>query len=147
MFDTLFVLDSETTLVEPPQKYDRKKAWLDKVHANAENNIGSWLGISILKDSIKRAKNNGFKIDIDKSYLVELWHKQQGLCAISKIKMEVCSGTRSQKNPKRASLDRIDNSKGYIKGNVRFVCHWVNNAKSTWTDEVFKEFILACANK
>jgi len=38
-----------------------------------------------------------------------------------------------------ASLDRIDNEKGYIKGNVRFVCLGINYMKNRRADsEVFE---------
>lgn len=47
------------------------------------------------------------------------------------------------RNPKRASLDRIDSSKGYIKGNVQFVCHMANVAKNDYTYEQMIEFCRA----
>ena len=42
-------------------------------------------------------------------------------------------------------IDRIDNNKGYVKGNIRLLCHWINNAKSTYGDELLDEFVLARA--
>lgn len=42
---------------------------------------------------------------------------------------------------KRASLDRIDSSKGYIKGNVEFVCYAINLAKNSFTRDEMKEFL------
>lgn len=41
-----------------------------------------------------------------------------------------------------ASLDRIDSSKGYIKGNVRWVHKTINHMKWNLTDEEFLD--LAC---
>jgi hypothetical protein len=41
----------------------------------------------------------------------------------------------------RASLDRIDSSKGYIKGNVEFVCLAINFAKNDFKKEEMKSFI------
>jgi hypothetical protein len=120
---------------------DKRQNYIDKAFANAEDNIGPWLSVTILKDSSKRAKKNGWNFDLDREYLVTLWNNQNGLCAVSGIKMQTKSGTREDKNPYRASLDRIDNNLGYIKGNVRFTTHWVNNAKSTWPERVFEDFI------
>lgn len=120
---------------------DRREKYRLKAKANADTNIGPWLSTTILSDSAKRARNNGWKFDIDRDYLVRLWNSQQGLCAISGVAMQTKSGTRENKNPYRASLDRINNSQGYVKGNVRFLCHWVNNAKSTWEQSVFDKFI------
>ena len=122
---------------------DRREAYRERARLNADHNIGPWLSTTILTDSAKRARNNGWRFDIDRDYLVSLWHAQQGRCAVSGMSMQTQSGTREQKNPYRASLDRMDNNQGYVRGNVRFVCHWVNNAKSTWTDDVFDSFIGA----
>jgi hypothetical protein len=35
----------------------------------------------------------------------------------------------------KASLDRIDSTKGYIKGNVEFVCLAINYAKNKFSKE------------
>lgn len=120
---------------------DRREKYQLNARTNAGTNIGPWLSTTILKDSAKRARNNSWSFDIDRDYLIRVWHSQQGLCAVSGVAMQTESGTRENKNPYRASLDRIDNSKGYVIGNVRFVCHWVNNAKSTWDQTVFDDFV------
>ena len=101
----------------------------------------SWFGNNIIKDSIKRAKKNSWQYDINKEYMLALWESQQGKCAISGVPLQMISWSQSNKNPYRASLDRIDNDKGYVVGNVRLVTHWINNAKSTWSDDVFYEFM------
>lgn len=120
---------------------DRRKRYISKAYMNADTDIGPWLSVTILKDSAKRARNHGWEFDLTREYLIELWNKQEGKCARSGVPMQIESGTRENKNPYRASLDRIDNNKGYIKGNVRFTTHWVNNAKSTWPEIIFEDFI------
>lgn len=42
-------------------------------------------------------------------------------------------------DPLTPSLDRIDNSKGYELGNIRWVCLWANIARHNWTDQEFYE--------
>ena len=42
---------------------------------------------------------------------------------------------------KQASLDRIDSSKGYIKGNIQFISTPINYMKSTMTDSEVKSFL------
>lgn len=42
---------------------------------------------------------------------------------------------------KQASLDRIDSSKGYIKGNVQFIVAPINYMKSTLSDLEVKQFL------
>jgi len=98
-----------------------------------------------LRDSRKRARNMEFTFDLDISYMLKIYFKQNGRCELSKKPLDFKSGTPAMKNPYKASIDRIDNSKGYIKGNVRLLCHWVNNAKSTYPDEVFDDFVKASA--
>ena len=49
----------------------------------------------------------------------------------------------SQLNIKSASLDRIDNSKGYVQGNVRFVSVMFNFARNKFSDEEVIEFAQA----
>ena len=94
-----------------------------------------------LTNSRKRAKKFGWKCDLDLTYLVELWIAQSGKCALTGQILDYESGTLNNKNPYRTSVDRIDNSQGYIKGNVRLLTHWANNAKSTWPDNVFETFV------
>jgi hypothetical protein len=40
-----------------------------------------------------------------------------------------------------ASLDRIDNSLGYVKGNLHWVCKRVNYMKHTMQDEYFFSWV------
>ena len=80
----------------------------------------------------------GFDCDITLIDVVDLWLEQEGKCALTGIELEWQGGTLQDRNPLRASIDRMDNEQGYVKGNLRLVCHWANNAKSTWSDEVFR---------
>lgn len=126
---------------------DRRERYKARAILKAQIDPGPWLSSTILVDSRKRANKNHWAYDIDRDYLVSLWHQQHGCCDISGVPMQAKSGTREDKNPFRASLDRIDNARGYVRGNVRFVCHWVNNAKSTWSDEVFDLFVDSIMQK
>ena len=51
-------------------------------------------------------------------------------CAVMKIKMTHIVGS-----PKAVSIDRIDNLKGYIKGNVQLVCQFYNYGKNDCKDD------------
>lgn len=72
-------------------------------------------------------------------FLKSLWEKQNGICPYTGLKM-VLSG-QEKHTPYSASLDRIDSSKGYIKGNVEFVCLFVNYGKNGFRQEQVKQFI------
>ena len=80
---------------------------------------------SILNHAAKRKQHLGF--DIDLGYLVDLYERQEGLCVLSGVKMTYTAGAgRVSTN---ISIDRIDSSKGYLRGNVQFVCDVVNVMK------------------
>ena len=80
--------------------------------------------IGSYKMSAKRRRLS-FKLDI--KYLWKLYLKQNKRCALTNE--ELYFGTKgSNYRPigGNASLDRIDNMKGYIKGNVQWVTKDVN---------------------
>lgn len=83
------------------------------------------------------------KNELDVVYLKELWDKQKGLCPYTGIKMLLpqTSSDHSIHSLKKASLDRIDSKKEYVKGNVEFVCCAINLAKNSFTRKEMKEFL------
>jgi len=90
-----------------------------------------------LFNSRKRARVMNFDFDLTLVDLAELWIAQRGLCSLTGKELAWEAGTTEQRNPFRASIDRIDNQQGYVKSNIRLVCHWANNARSTYSDEFF----------
>ena len=78
----------------------------------------------------ERAKRKGIPCTITKEFILDLWNKQNGLCAISKIPMtyEMDAG-RVYTN---ISIDQIEQGKGYTEDNVQLVCMAVNQLKSDW---------------
>ena len=64
--------------------------------------------------------------------LKDQWTIQNGICPYSGIQLILGSSVKTNVNPiYRASLDRIDSSKGYIKGNIQFVSTCINYMKHT----------------
>ena len=61
-------------------------------------------------------------------------------CPILDIKLEFHFGQGAGGKPSSPSLDRIDNTKGYIKGNVQVISHLANQMKSTATKEQLVKF-------
>lgn len=87
----------------------------------------------------ERALKIGCDIDIDKNYLMSLWDKQNGRCAITALKMTFIFGKgRTNTN---VSVDRIIPELGYVKGNIQLVCMIVNQMKSNLTMD---ELIFYC---
>jgi hypothetical protein len=100
---------------------------------------------------IKVSKNSGRNpnINVDLDYLLNLWKKQEGVCPITGWELSLPNSTSGWEDNrfryKRASLDRIDDAKGYIKGNVRFISWTANVALNAITDEELVDFCKAVA--
>lgn len=88
---------------------------------------------------LRRAKSRPHGYDIDLQYIKELWEKQKGLCAFSYMPLRLYDkNDKGQSAINLASLDRIDSSKGYMKGNVQFVSAILNYAKLDMEDVEFR---------
>lgn len=83
----------------------------------------------------KRAAQKGMAFDLDRDYLFEIAPTHCPYLGV-KLRWEVETGcavtTRAHSNS--PSLDRIDNSKGYVKGNVVIVSHRANSIKRDATE-------------
>jgi hypothetical protein len=90
---------------------------------------------------LRSCKQRKWECDIDLDYLIAVWQSQEGRCKISNIPLTFESNDYIQ----LPSVDRIDGTKGYIKGNVQFVSCSVNLAKSTMSDDRVHELLrLIC---
>jgi hypothetical protein len=76
---------------------------------------------------------NSLVVDIDAAYLEEVFNKQNGCCPYykkigvkRKINMDLVYETFTSLAP---SVDRIDSSKGYIKGNIVITFRGINQLK------------------
>lgn len=72
--------------------------------------------------------------------LMEMFERQEGLCAISGIRMTWMKGKLS---PTSMSMDKIDPSLGYSKGNIRLICHAINMFRGQMQDD--QMFMMALA--
>lgn len=94
----------------------------------------------------QRAKRNPKKICLIKpEFLVKLFESQSGKCPFTGWNLILPKNTNGwdESSIKNASLDRIDNTKGYIEGNVRFVSVMANLARQDYTDKDVFEFCKA----
>lgn len=76
-----------------------------------------------------RAKKQGFEFNLTEEDIKIPTH-----CPLLGIELFIAEGRRAVKD-NSASLDRIDSSKGYIKGNVWVISHRANTIKSNATLE------------
>jgi hypothetical protein len=88
-------------------------------------------------------------IDVSIDDLKTQWEIQNGICEFTGVNLTLSSYSKISKNPiYAASLDRIDNSKGYIKGNIRWVSRAINWMKNNMSDDMVYELIgLIVKNK
>ena len=84
---------------------------------------------NLINHASKRKHKKGFNIDL--LYVCGLYEAQRGLCAITGVKMTYVAGKGNV--PTNISIDRIDSSIGYAKGNVQLTCRTVNIMKSNMT--------------
>jgi hypothetical protein len=107
--------------------YLENKAKLLEGHRRRNKQTPRYAFSSFLGQARKRAE-----VAIDQDYLMSLYDQQEGLCDLSGIRMTWATGKTF---PTSISVDRIDNEKGYVAGNVRLVCVAVNAFRSTMNDQ------------
>ncbi len=103
----------------------------------------------LVNSAYKRSLKYNRVFSIVNKDIDDLWESQQGKCAISGIQM-VLPKNKGQKNPwstNSVSLDRIDSSKGYEKGNIQLVTIQVNIGKNNLSDAEFLRFCYLVNNK
>ena len=106
---------------------------IERLSKNPDNFLKHWL-------SDKR-KNSRHPVDDDITldYLMDLWDKQKGLCALSQQPMTHMKG--KGKVYTNVSVDRIDSSTNYRKGNLQLVCYMFNIWKGKLSNEEFKNWV------
>ena len=109
------------------------------------------LSVRARANATKRGRKNN---EIDAKYLSEVWNSQNGICPYTGWKLLLpknSSGWDDDQNKignrtKKASLDRIDNSLGYIKGNVRFISIMANLARNVYKEIELVTFCYSVTN-
>lgn len=102
----------------------------------------------------RRAKKSNKSFSIAVEDLKAQWEKQNGKCPLTGWDMILKLPGNKPSNvslsdyldPRQASLDRIDNSRGYEKDNIRFVSYIANCASNCFTDIQLVEFCNAVIN-
>jgi hypothetical protein len=138
------ILDTKATQCRPCAKARAKKK-RDELLANGASkqdaynytwrlkNPSSYL----LQTAKSRAKSYGFEFDLTIEDIII-----PEVCPVLGIPLFIRLSSRgSGKNPNNPSLDRIDSSKGYIKGNVQVISWRANDLKKNGTLEEFKKLV------
>lgn len=86
----------------------------------------------LLAGAKNRSKSKGHSFDLDLNYLKGLWDGSSGCCVLTGRKFHLGIPDPYQVHPDAPSIDRIEPSKGYTKGNVRFITYQTNVALSEY---------------
>jgi hypothetical protein len=80
------------------------------------------------------------RIDITIEDCWELFKEQDRKCVYTGLVLHFpVNSTHKANRDATASLDRIDSSKGYVKGNIQFVHKHINMMKNTYEEDYFLE--------
>jgi hypothetical protein len=91
--------------------------------------------IHLLSDALSRSKTKKKQFDLDIEFLLEMFEKQNGRCALTDINFSFEKPKNYRVDPWTISLDRINSKLGYTKDNVRLVCTIVNFALNEWGED------------
>jgi len=103
----------------------------DATHLIANNRRDEF---SDFREHLRRASRRNKSFDLSLQDLKDQWDKQKGLCVYSKVQL-IHPTPGSNSHLYTASVDRIDSSLGYVKGNVQFISIAMNHMKANMSDE------------
>ena len=80
---------------------------------------------------VAAAKNRALKTGVDFDITFDDVYPSvlSGLCPKTGLHFDLAPHAALRRHPLAPSIDRIDSSKGYVRGNVQIVCNWYNLAK------------------
>lgn len=116
---------------------DQTKTYQDNYNvASPRRSLGS-----ALRRALKR-KMTANHVTIDD--LMRMFEANGGRCMLSGVKMTWGAREKARKPSLHSiSLDRIDNTKGYERGNVRIICHGLNALRGGWSDKEMMALAVA----
>lgn len=118
----------------------RHDAWRKRCLERGGDTALRWYFTRHLSQYKARAKRLGLAIDIDADFLVDLFHKQEGVCYYTRQPLLWNTYGMGKARSEAMSLDRRDPGLGYVKENV-VLCHFfVNTAKGGLTERQFVDF-------
>lgn len=101
--------------------------------------VVTWAIVRAFSTARSRAPRRRLPFELSMADVRAIWSDQRGCCALTGIAFQCEPQAKYHKAPYAPSLDRIDNRKGYVLGNVRLVCVAVNFALGEWGEAVFAD--------
>lgn len=112
------------------------------------------LPATLFKHYRSGALRRGYEFEITIEYVWELFVSQGGKCALSGVPLKLTSRLKRLNNQGRpdwdvidASLDRIDNAKGYVPGNVQWIHKTLNFMKQEFSQDDFIKWCRLVAER
>jgi len=99
----------------------------------------AWVNI-LIGNARRRALERGMPFDLTAQDIVEIWDEQSGLCYWFKVPMQWKDDV-GPRHPMIPTIDRTDNSRGYVRSNVVLACWGANAAKGACDLEEWEEFL------
>ncbi len=103
--------------------------------------------LTFLAANLRRAANRGTgsqKIEVDLDYVYDVGAGQDFRCALTGDDLEFTRGGTTWLgkwcNPNSCTIDRIDSSKGYVKGNIQLITWRANCLKQHLDNDEFINF-------
>lgn len=104
--------------------------------------------LSFLNANLQRARNrkgpSARQVNVDLDYVYEIGAHQDFFCALTGDELEFSRGgskwLNQWCNPYSCTIDRIDSTKGYVKGNIQLVSWRANCYKQHSPNDEFIEF-------
>jgi len=104
-----------------------------------ERYYATWLVNKLCTNCKNSARTKGLQYDLSPDFLLELLEKQNWRCPMTRVYYEF----DRNRNPAQPSVDRIDNTKGYVPGNVQMVSLFYNTARNIWAHDELVEMAQA----
>lgn len=127
---------------------NENKKLLRKICKNRKDELS--LFRELMRRCFQRKKDKDREVTISLEDIKEQWEVQDGKCPYLKVNLILPLTTRKENksNPNLiASLDRIDSSKGYVKGNIQIISRTLNFAKNSYNEEVLLNLIDLIENR
>lgn len=116
-------------------KHGKRTVWFA---INARRKFCGNVSGAYWKSVLSNARIRNIDVSVTQQDISEIYDKQKGKCALTGIPIRL-SPFSKDRSSNDASLDRIDNSKGYSKENLRWIHKDVNLMKNHFSDDRFKE--------
>lgn len=114
---------------------EKRKAASENRRRRAENDPHIF-ALELTRNSKRGAKERNIPFHLTKEDIKGLLIASNGICALSGLPMDTMFNSQM-----KASIDRIDSSKGYTMDNVQIVAGCVNRAKNALSQ---KDFVKLC---